>query len=319
MPSTANRKPPKKRKKFGARDKRLVPADRPCQNNSGRRGLSASTGAETAPTKESMKNKVEFIEVKSAAAAKDSATNTSSFEASATNISAAKASPIADAVVDTRLLPEESSSSPLKPVALLHAPAPDGSIFLAANGSSAVKPPSINFQANFLLEFLNLEKKSDSSGGKVAVIFSPGEYAAFCSFLRHAQNSPAAATTHTRNRITPCHSRVSSVTNNLEPLTFNRQKVDFSKVESFDLKFDAFHTKVENGRTIPRDTPSAVRKFAAVATGKITAAILNSAKTDEARALALHRALIHPNIRKIAKAAGFENENLKELRYHTQI
>jgi hypothetical protein len=68
----------------------------------------------------------------------------------------------------------------------------------------------------------------------------------------------------------------------------------------------------------PRDTPSAVRKFAAAATGKITAAILNSAKTDEVRALALHPALIHPNIRKIVKAAGFQDENLKELRYHSQ-
>jgi hypothetical protein len=64
---------------------------------------------------------------------------------------------------------------------------------------------------------------------------------------------------------------------------------------------------MENGRTIPRDTPSVVRKFAAVGTGKIPTAILNSAKTDEARALvALHRALIHPNIQKLRKLLDFK-------------
>jgi hypothetical protein len=316
-----NRKPPKRRKKFGAREKRQASVDYPCQNFSGRKGLSASnTGTETAPAKESAEvefSKVEFSKVKESSAEVESAeastVNASFFEASAANRSAAKASPIhADAVVDSRLLPEESTSSPLKPVALLHAPVPDGSIILAANGSVAVKPPTVNLQANFLSEFSSLEK-SDSSGGKVAVIFSPEQYAAFCSFLKHPQNSAAAttnATTNTTtNEIAACHLRVSSVANNLEPLTFNRQKVAFSKVESFDLKFDAFNTKKENGRTIPRDTPSAVRRFATVATGKITTAILS---------LALHRALIHPSIRKIAKAAGFQNENLKELRYHTQ-
>jgi hypothetical protein len=64
------------------------------------------------------------MEAESAANAffKDFTTKTSSFEASVTNTFAGKASPIADAVVNSRLLPEESCSSPLMPVALLHAP-----------------------------------------------------------------------------------------------------------------------------------------------------------------------------------------------------
>jgi hypothetical protein len=47
-------------------------------------------------------------------------------------------------------------------------------------------------------------------------------------------------------------------------------------------------------------------------------AILECGKNDEQRALALHRALIHPKIREIAKSAGFQNEKMKELSYHSE-
>jgi hypothetical protein len=257
---TGIRKPPKRKKVYGKRDRRQVSTsgtnDRSCRNLSGRRGLSDNTiGTEIAP-------------------AQDLAQVSSAAQACAANAQAS----------------------------------------IPPNDSADVESSVVNFHSDFCM----LEKKSDSSTGKVAVIFTAAEYAAFCSYLKDATDSPATATTADSDEFTLGHLRVSSVTNNLEPLTFNRQKVDFSKVESFDLKFDAFHTKVEKGRTIPRNTPSAIRKFATVATGKITSAILNSARTDEERALALHRALIHPSIRKIAKAAGFQNENLKELSYHSQ-
>jgi hypothetical protein len=170
--------------------------------------------------------------------------------------------------------PEESYFSPLKPVILLNAPtATNRSAISTANGSAilagVVKSSATNLHTNFILDFLNLERKTnyDSSDGNVVINFKAESiliFAAFCSFLKECSSrfqpdNPKTyhtATMHTdAPEVTPGSLRVSIVTNSLEPLTFNRQKVDFSKVESFDLKYDAFDTKLENGQMVSSNTP----------------------------------------------------------------
>jgi hypothetical protein len=107
--------------------------------------------------------------------------------------------------------------------------------------------------------------------------------------------------------------------NILEPLVFNKSRVDFRKVNCFELNFQAFETKTTCfNQSILRSSENAFRIKAHRATMKVVSAILDCGKSDEQRALALHRALIHPKIREIAKSAGFQNEKMKELSYHSE-
>ncbi len=131
---------------------------------------------------------------------------------------------------------------------------------------------------------------------------------------------PSNLTTKKRNPTILSESlEIGHTSNILEPIAFNNSVVDFRKVNCFELNFQAFETKsTSHNQSVLRSSQNAVRIQAHRATLKIVSAILDCGKSDGQRALALHRALIHPRIREIAKSAGFQNEKMKELSYHSE-
>jgi hypothetical protein len=132
--------------------------------------------------------------------------------------------------------------------------------------------------------------------------------------------TPSNVATEIRNpNILSEDSEIGNTSNIVEPLVFNQRRVDFRKVNCFELNFQAFETKsTSHNQSVLRSSQNAVRIQAHRATLKIVSAILDCGKSDGQRALALHRALIHPRIREIAKSAGFQNEKMKELSYHSE-
>ena len=100
-------------------------------------------------------------------------------------------------------------------------------------------------------------------------------------------------------------------------LSFNNATLDFDSIETFAINEDAFG--VTNGNNQPR-TKVAERQAKSRATLKIVKAIL-AVGNIEKQALALRQALCHPQIRVVAKAAGFhdnmaahyQNEQAKKM------
>lgn len=104
-----------------------------------------------------------------------------------------------------------------------------------------------------------------------------------------------------------------------QPLVYNNQRVDFTKVEGLNINFNAFRTKEESGIMVPRSSETAIQQRTWKATNLIVSAILDSAESTEQRVLTLiHHSLIHPKIRELAKSVEFQNENMKDRSYHSQ-
>jgi hypothetical protein len=102
----------------------------------------------------------------------------------------------------------------------------------------------------------------------------------------------------------------------MKPLLYNGQLVDFSKVDTFDINFDAFSHKWKHGEKIDRTRSDAVRQAESRATRKIVTAIKESGGDNSQRALALYRALCNEDIRPVSKACGFQSEKMPALLYH---
>jgi hypothetical protein len=231
-------------------------------------------------------------------------------------------------IQDSRLLvsskPDTASSSPLKPKVLYQ----ERAEFSEEDDSK--KP--MQRQVQWI------------SDGGIVLIFTPDEFLKFQEFLQEKPtlgtsasnilNSSASNLVDSTIITTTPHnvatergipnilsepSEIGNTSNILEPLCFNNHRVDFRKVNCFQLNFQAFETKsTSHNQSVLRSSENAVRIQAHRATLKIVSAILDCGKSDGQRALALHRALIHPKIREIAKSAGFQNENMKELSYHSE-
>ena len=164
------------------------------------------------------------------------------------------------------------------------------------------------------------------SEGGIILIFTPDIFFKFQEFLQekptlgtsalnilnssgsNVVDSTIIATTPsnvaTERRIPDTLSESSEIGNTssniLEPLVFNNRRVDFRKVNSFELNFEAFETKSTiHNQSVLRSSENAVRIQAHRATLKIVSAILDCGKSDGQRALALHRALIHPRFKKL--------------------
>ena len=101
-------------------------------------------------------------------------------------------------------------------------------------------------------------------------------------------------------------SEIGNTSNILEPLAFNNSRVDFRKVNCFELHFQAFETKcTSHNQSVLWSSKTAVRVQAHRATMKIVSVILDCSKSNEQRALALHHTLINPKTQEIVKLARF--------------
>jgi hypothetical protein len=127
-----------------------------------------------------------------------------------------------------------------------------------------------------------------------------------------ATGATAAATATTATEV---RARIDSRDSHV-PLNFNNQHVDFGRVLEFELDFDCFAYKTNDVGRQKRGSREAIRQAESRASKTIVSAIIDAGEDDQQRALALHRALIDPRTRQIAKSAGFKLERMEAISFH---
>ena len=159
--------------------------------------------------------------------------------------------------------------------------------------------------------------------------FTTEELSAFVDFLRrdktkacHPTSTTTATTTTPATGTTTADTATNTETTSLNyrdsfpPLHCQRQYVEFGKVQDFDLDFDCFAFKSNDFDRENRGTRDAIRRAESRATLTIVSAIVSAGDNDQQRALALHRALIDPRTRRIAKSAGFQSDRMESMSFH---
>ena len=100
------------------------------------------------------------------------------------------------------------------------------------------------------------------------------------------------------------------------PLHCHCQYLEFGKLQEFYLDFNCFAYKINDFGSKKRGSREAIRRVESRATKTIVSAIVSAGDNDQQRTLALHRALIDPRTRTIAKSAGFQLDRMESISFH---